>query len=271
MAQRWPVASEERLVDTSYGQTFVRISGPVGAQPLVLLPGSVLHSLMWAPNIEALSEDYRTYCVDNIYDAGRSIYTRPLASPDDFVRWLDEFFTVLGLGKGINLMGLSYGAWLASLYALQRPERTAKLVALAHPAIVPTQPGFVLRFLLGFASPRFFRSFIYWLFEDFRHKDEASRLWVDDIMEDMRLAGQCLTPKAMVLPGRMKDHELQGLQVPALFLVGENEKTFSPRRAIQRLNRTAPHIQTGMIPQAGHDMTFVQAGKVTGKVLDFLK
>jgi len=30
-AKTWPVDSQTRLVDTSYGQTFVRVSGPVGA------------------------------------------------------------------------------------------------------------------------------------------------------------------------------------------------------------------------------------------------
>ena len=55
-AREWPVASEERMVPTSYGATFVRVTGPQGAPPLVLLPGAVSTSLMWAPNIRALSE-----------------------------------------------------------------------------------------------------------------------------------------------------------------------------------------------------------------------
>ncbi len=36
-AKKWPVDSETRFVDTSYGQTFVRMSGPVVAPQLVLL------------------------------------------------------------------------------------------------------------------------------------------------------------------------------------------------------------------------------------------
>jgi len=44
-AKAWPVASETKLVDTFLGQTFVRISGPRSAPPLVLLPGSVLNSM----------------------------------------------------------------------------------------------------------------------------------------------------------------------------------------------------------------------------------
>jgi pimeloyl-ACP methyl ester carboxylesterase len=270
-AKEWPIPSEARLVDTSFGQTFVRISGPDNAQPLVLLPGSVLHSLMWIPDIAALSAQYRTYAVDNIYDAGRSVYTRPLTSPDDFVHWLDDLFTALELGDRINLMGLSYGAWLTSLYALHSPQRLAKIVLLAHPAIVAMQPGFIFRFLLGFVSPRYFKKFIYWLFEDLVRKDVASRRVADDVLEDMRLAGQCLAPKVMVVPKVITYRELQGIKIPTLFLVGENEKTYSPQKAIQRFNKVAPHIQTEVVPHAGHDLTFVQAEMVVQKVLEFLK
>jgi hypothetical protein len=67
-AEKWPVVSKTRIVDTSYGKTFVRICGPSGAPPLVLLHGVGGNSLQWMPNIVALSENYRTYAVDNIYD-----------------------------------------------------------------------------------------------------------------------------------------------------------------------------------------------------------
>ena len=82
---------------------------PVEAPPLVLLPGGGATSLMWLPNIEALSESYRTYADDNIYDVGLSVYTQAINSPDDLVNWLDELFSALELGDSINLMGLSYG------------------------------------------------------------------------------------------------------------------------------------------------------------------
>lgn len=269
-AEKWPAASQTSRVDTSLGETFVRISGPAGAQPLVLLPGSVLHSLMWIPNIEALSRRYRTYAVDHIYDSGRSVYTKPPKSPDDLTGWLDELFTALGHENGIHLMGLSYGAWLASLYAIRHPERVGKIVLLAHPAIVPMRRAFVLRFLLGFASEGGYKRFTSWLFEDALRQDESRRWLVRDLLEDMYLAGKCYKPKSMVLPKTLTDRELQEIRVPALFLAGENEKTFSPQKAVQRLNRAAPAVRTEIIPGAGHDLSFVQAGVVNQKVLEFL-
>lgn len=270
-AGAWPIASETKLVDTFLGQTFVRVSGPGDAPALVLLPGSVFNSLMWAPNIEALSKHYRTYAVDNIYDCGRSIYTHVPKNADDFVDWLDELFTALALGDRIHLMGLSYGSWLTHRYALRFPQRLAKIVMLAHPALVAVNTAFLLRFMRCFLSPRYLDDFIYWLFQDTaQKKDEASRRAVDDVVEEMRLAGRCFKPKATVIPKTMKDQELRDLRVPALFLMGEHEKTFSSQKAIQRLNRVAPHLQTETIPLAGHDMNFAQAALVNEKVLEFL-
>ena len=55
-----------------------------------------------------------------------------------------------------------------------------------------------------------------------------------------------------------------------LFLVGENEKIYSAQAAIQRLNEVAPEIEAVMIPDAGHDLTLVQADLVDTIILDFL-
>lgn len=58
-SKAWPVQSESRMINTSY--THVRISGPLDTPPLVLLHGMNSNSLMWLPNIQELSKNYRTY------------------------------------------------------------------------------------------------------------------------------------------------------------------------------------------------------------------
>ena len=272
-AKKWPVVSESRTVDTSYGNTFVRISGPAGAQPLVLLHGIGGNSLQWVPNIKALSESYRTYAIDNIYDYGRSVYMRTIKSPDDFVLWLDELFSALELGDNINLMGLSYGGWLTSLYALRFPERLNKIVLLAPVCtVLPLRPEWIIRAIFCVIPHRYFtKSFLYWLLEDFVHKDEANRIMVEEWVDESFMAIRCFKPKRMVNPTVLKDTELQSIEVPALFLVGENEKIYSGHKAVQRLNNVAPHIKAEIIPNAGHDFTIVHTEIVNRKVLEFLK
>jgi len=272
-AKKWPVPSETRMVDTSYGHTFVRISGSAGAPPLVLMHGSSGNSLQWIPNIEALSGFFTTYAVDNIYDYGRSVYTRPIKSPDDFTHWLDELFRALEPGNAINLMGLSYGGWLTCHYALRFPKRLDKIVLLA-PAftVLPLRPAWFMRAVVGFLPHRTFaRNFMYWLAEDLVRKDEAGRMMAEEMADEAFLAMRCFKPKLMVYPKVLKDKILQSISLPALYLVGENEKLYSARKAIQRLNEVAPRIKAEIIPGAGHDLTFVQADMVNRKVIKFLK
>jgi pimeloyl-ACP methyl ester carboxylesterase len=272
-AQKWPVDSQTRFVDTPYGQTFVRISGPVDAPPLVLLHGAGGNSLQWIPNIEALARSYRVYAVDNIYDYGRSIYTQIIKNPDDYVNWLDALFSALELGNHIKLMGLSYGSWLTSQYALRFPDRLDKIVLLAPAGIVlPIRLEWMMRAVLCFVPHRYFtRSFMYWLLEDFAQKDEASRILLEKEVDAVFVSMRCFKPIRLVNPTVLEDAELKSIKVPALFLVGENEKIYSAQKAIQRLHKVAPQIKTEIFPDAGHDVTFVQAQIVNAKVLEFLK
>lgn len=271
-AGNWPVASESRLVSTSFGETFVRISGPADAPPLVLLHGISGNSLQWISNVEALSARYRVFAVDNIYDCGRSVYTRAMKTPDDYVNWLDELFDALQLRSGINLMGLSYGGWLTTQYALSHPDRLEKIVLLAPVCtVLPLSYKWISRAVLCAVPHRHFtKSFLYWLLEDMAKKDEANRKVLDEEVDFAFLAFRSFKQRRMVNPTVLSDAEFQALKVPTLFLIGENEKIYSARKAIDRLNRVAPRIKTGIIPNAGHDLTVVQAKLVNRKVLEFL-
>jgi len=272
VSEEWPVDSETNMVDTSYGQTFVRTSGPEEAPPLVLLPGANATSLMWIPNIEALSESYRVHALDNIYDFGRSVFTRPLKTPDDFVRWLDELFNALDLNDGINLMGLSYGGWLTSQYALRYPDRLDKIVLVAPAAtVLPLNSEFALHALVGLIPHRrFVKKTMSWALEGFMRSDEATQKKKDFFIENMYLGLRCFKYKMLVSPTVLTDQELKNLKMPTLFLVGENEKIYSAHQSIHRLNSVAPQIEAELIPDAGHDLTIVQAEMVNRKVLKFL-
>ncbi len=271
-AKKWPVVSESRMVDTSYGQTFVRLSGPAGARPLVFLHGVSGNSLQWMPNIKALSGSFRTYALDNIYDNGRSIYTRPMGGPDDFVNWLEELFRALDLSDNISLVGLSYGGWLTAQYALRFPSRLDKIVLIAPAGtVLPISFKWIVRALLCAVPHRHFtRSFMYWLLEDLARQGPSGRAFLEEFIDEAYLAFRSFKPKRLVNPTVLKDEEWRRIKVPALYLVGENEKIYSARKAIQRLNEVAPQIKTELIPQAGHDLTIVQAEMVNNKVLGFL-
>jgi pimeloyl-ACP methyl ester carboxylesterase len=269
--KKWPVPSENRMVNTSFGQTYVRISGSGDGHPLVLLPGDSENSLNWIPQIKAFSEDYRTYALDHIYDNGRSIFKQPMKKPGDFVTWLDELFTVLDL-QDINLMGFSYGGWQASLYALAFPTRLNTLILLAPAAtVLPGRFEVFIRAMLYFFihTPSIVRNYYYWYSAD-SVKQETTRKIIDDMITENLLAKQCFKSRKFVIPTVLSDEEWQALHVPTLFLTGEHEVTYSAHKAIRRLNRIAPHVKTVITSDAGHDLAIVKSEWVNNEVLQFL-
>ena len=268
--REWPITSETRTVATTHGPTFVRISGPTTAPPLVLLHGAGATSLMWRPNIKALSAEYRTFAVDQIEEIGRSICTKPIARLDDLVAWLSSLLDGLGLGDGINLAGMSYGGALAAQYALRFPERLNTVVLLAPGnTVLRVSAEFLVRLILALAaSRRGVPAFIRWMFADMARKDPA---WVDSVSEEILMQGRSLRRRKVPIPPVLTDAEWQSLAVPALFLVGEHEVIYSATKAVRRLKRVASQVSAEIIPGAGHDLTFVQAAMVNDRIVEFLK
>ncbi len=273
MAKDWPVESETRMVDTSYGKTHVRISGPVDAPSLVLMHGANAILLSWIPNIKALSENYRTYAVDNIYELGRSVFTKIFKTPDDLINWMDESLLALGLSNDLDIIGMSYGGWLTSQYALRFPEKVDSIVLLAPAAtVLPLGPGFLKSSLISILPHRYFtKKGLEPIMADLWKKDEAGRKYFESLVDHLDIGLRSFKPKMMVAPTVLSDEELNALQMPVLFMIGANEKIYSAEQAVARLTKVAPHIKAAVIPDAGHDLPASQAELVNGKILDFLE
>jgi pimeloyl-ACP methyl ester carboxylesterase len=273
-AKSWPVASDSVMVETSYGKTFVRITGPQNMQPLVLLHGDTENSLSWIPQIESLAKNYRIFAVDHIFDNGRSVYSRPLKNSNDFINWLNELFDQLDLKNNINLLGFSYGGWQASMYALSYPNRLNKVVLIA-PASTVLSPrmGYLIRAMVPYFIPN--RFFIYqqvkWERSGLLEKGEAGRVIIDQMVEELVLAKQCFKQRGFVPPTVLKDGDWEKMKVPVLFLVGENEVLYSPQEAVKRLKKVAPGVKTVIIPDSSHDITHSQADLVNKQILHFFE
>jgi pimeloyl-ACP methyl ester carboxylesterase len=271
-ASEWPVPCESVRAVGAFGETFVRVSGPRNAPPLMLLHGISSNSLAWMPNIAALASTYRVYAVDHIQDGGRSVPTRALENLADQLAWLDGLFDALGLAAGVNLVGLSYGGWLAAQYASARPRRLARLVLIAPAGtVLPLATEWIVRAVACAIPLRCFtRSFLQWLLHDLAQRPATERPRFEDIVTEAYTTLRCLAPRAMVPPTVMSDEALRALAMPALYLVGQNEKICPPLQAIARLQAAAPRITTRLIAGAGHDLTLVKAAEVNHAILDFL-
>lgn len=275
-AQRWPIECQEQTVDTSFGSTFIRLSGPEDAPPLVLVPGDTDTSLSWIPFIEDLSANHRTFAIDHVYDYGRSVRTRPMKRPEDFVTWLDEVLISLGLER-TDLMSYSYGSWQASMYALAHPERIRKLILIAPPASLEEPSIYVVfRAVLQdlFPTRSIMTRYMYWLCEDEVRLGGQSKAAVDQLIDELLFSKKCYVRRRFIMPTNLSDEEWAALAlaVPTLCIVAENDKTHNAHRAIERLNSVAPAIETAMAEGIGHQgFAILKSNWVTERVLRFLE
>jgi pimeloyl-ACP methyl ester carboxylesterase len=279
-ARAWPVPSETATVHTDAGETFVRVSGPVDGDPLVLLNGIWCDSPMWPPVIiEALSTVYRTYAVDNVYDFGRSVNFRTTTSAAAYVEWLDQLFDGLALDTGVNLMGLSLGAWISAEYLLHAPHRLRGVVWLSPGGVVspPASVKSVAAVPYYFAamwspSQKTVGALMRWLMPVAAHSDGALRESLDRYIENVALSLQCFTkrPTAKETNRRFSDAELREIEVPVLYVAGEHEKLNSARAMVSRLNAVAPQIETMILPNVGHELIMAEPEVFTRRAMQFL-
>jgi pimeloyl-ACP methyl ester carboxylesterase len=146
MLDAWPVPRDERVVQTREGETFVVVSGPVGAPPLVLLHGSGSNSAMWSAETAAWAPYFRIYAIDLIGDPGFSAPSRPRLDSGAYVPWLADVLDGLSVGT-VALVGTSLGGWLALDFAIQNPHRVTRLVLLAPGGVGRQRPSFLFRVL----------------------------------------------------------------------------------------------------------------------------
>jgi pimeloyl-ACP methyl ester carboxylesterase len=275
-ANAWPPETETLTLETASGQTFVRACGRKTDPPLILLPGARAGSLMWSPHVATLAAHYRTYALDIIGDVGFSVNRRHVSKAQDLVDWLDEVVTMLVPEQPVSLMGMSYGGWIAGQYALHYPGRLRNVVLLAPGGtVLPLSFGFFARItFLCLPLPGRgggpLRRMLEWIFRDAAHGSDASRALFEQTATDMQKIWHLFDLPRPPWSTVLDDKAWQGLQVPCLFLVGENEKIYSAEKAVARLKRVAPQVKAEIIPGAGHDLTMVQAELVLRKALQFL-
>ena len=265
------VPSENKYIETSYGNTFLRISGSENKPPLVMLHGDSENSLSWALQIKDFSKHYRTYVIDNVYDNGRSIYYRHFKEPDDYIKYLDELFDSLDLKNNINLIGFSYGGWLSSIYALSHPDRINKIVLISPAStVLPPNTSYLIRAILAHSVPcrYFIKRQLYWERNGLIAQGEKGRAMVDQMVEELMLARKCFKKRKFIVPTVLTDSDLQNIKIPTLFLVGENEVLYSAQKAVKRIENI-PQAQAEIIPNASHDVTLSQPDTVNNMVLDF--
>lgn len=123
-----------RMVDTSFGETSVIVTGDASHPPLVVIHGSngcAPISLEVYPN---LASRYHVFAVDVLAQPNKSAETRPSMKTDEYGKWMHEVIASLKI-ENVTLVGFSFGG-LVILKTLAHKAEKIKEAFLASPAYI---------------------------------------------------------------------------------------------------------------------------------------
>lgn len=240
----WPVPREELRIDTSAGETFVVVSGPTDAPPLVVLHGSGANASTWRADIADWSTGFRVYAVDLPGEPGLSAPTRLALDSDATASWLDEVIDGLGLDT-VALVGMSLGGWTALDYVLRRPGRVTTLVLLCPGGLGKHRYGWLVKAiglrLIGRHSAR-----------------DMARVGLgidgpeaDPIIDHIELTFTHFSARPGKLP-IFRDEQLRKVDIPVLVIVGERDALFDSARTAERARGAFTRGEVRVLPGVGH-------------------
>ncbi len=261
----WPVPYEELDLPTRFGATHLIVSGDIGAKPIILLHGQNSCAISWIHNIGDLSRDFRAYAVDTIGDMGKSKPVHLPSSREDYSAWLLEVIDQLKVEKA-DLIGISYGGFLAVNFALANPERVNRIVLLApgipnfgSPTLQWANYGMPMMLLPSrFTATRFINGI------------STKGYSPDDPVHEQMIIGIINMKKLSFMRPVFTDEELKQMLVPTLLLIGDHEIMYEPHKALNCATQLIPNLKTELIQNASHILNSDQPELINARILNFL-
>lgn len=266
----WPVPFEEIDVPTSFGSTHVVVAGDAGSPPLLMFHMTACPAFIWTPVIAPLAARYRTFAVDIIGDLGKSELADATRSPRtgmQLAAWAREVAAALRVERS-DVLGASYGGWLAMHYAAHAPEHVRRL-ALIVPMGLPPWPQTVrvimrlTSILLGGSAGRTERT-LSWMMGDHPATHGLAGDWMAAVI-DRKL--RVRVPNPFPVPAR----HLERITAPTLVLLGGQDRLVGDaRRAAARAWNHIADLEIEIVSQGTHAVHAEEPDRVAGRILEFL-
>jgi pimeloyl-ACP methyl ester carboxylesterase len=261
--KEWPVPYEDLYVDTEYGVVHVIASGPEDAPPMLLLHASGVSGWSWKYNVEELSQNYRTYAIDLISDAGKSRFTsldHIMKTGQDEADLYAEIAYQLGVEKAY-VVGASEGGFVASYFAIHYPERIEKLVLMGPMGYAgATQSVIRIMFAVFFPLKPIQESTFKWAFS-------GSAMLREEFVEWFPLTMTGLN-NVKVAPLPLNAEQRQNMDVPVMFIFGERDNLVGDPIKAKSLVQDIPNVQIEIV-EAGHLMGGEVPEECNKLILDF--
>jgi pimeloyl-ACP methyl ester carboxylesterase len=267
-----PVPVEERDVDTPFGRTHVLTAGTADAPSLVLLHGKTTSSTMWLDLLPGLVEHRRVFLVDTVGDLNKSEATRPLRNTVDVVAWIDSVLSGLDVERAA-FGGLSYGAWMATTYAMARPQRVDRLIVISPAGVFSwVRPTWIARAMYTHMirpRPDSLQRFARTLFMPETYEQMNSLPYA--VVLDQYFVGMSGFKMASreAMPSVYKPSRLAALTMPTMVVIGENETVCNGAKAAAKARRSLPQARVELLANANHMVNVDRRDELAGLLKEF--
>ena len=240
-----------------------RVFSGGGGAPVVLLHGAGDQAGGWSKVAPRLAKSFTVVAVD-LAGHGESA---PASGPIPFEALLSGFdgaMKVLPQGK-VTLVGNSLGAWVATVWAKEHPERVGHLVLVNGGPLLGDRPDLTLQPKNRAEADRTLQAL----------RDPSAPMVPDFVVDDIiREAGTGpiarIAAEAKSMPAYLLDGKLAGFDVPVDLLWGASDKLLSVDYA-KRLAAQLPAARLTTIERCGHAPAVECAERFTEALLKVLK
>jgi len=270
---------EGNFIKLSDGFTHYELAGPPEGQVVILVHGFSVPYFLWDPTFKALVEaGFRALRYD-LY--GRGYSDRPLTTYDSnlFDRQLRELITALQIDQSVDLVGLSMGGSIVTVFTKRHPELARRLCLISPAGFEGTLPatarllnipmlGEVLMSLFGEQVIVSAQS------KDFYHPERFPD-YVERIRPQMKYKGYrralLSTMRFGPLDGLSESYKRVGQQgTPILLLWGCQDRTV-PFALSAKVRAALPKAEFHAIEEAGHVSEYERPEVVNPLLIEFLK
>lgn len=247
--------------------------GPRTALPIVFIHGFPFDHAMWAPQVQALQNEFRVVTYD-VRGLGRSFLPAAPATMESYVDDLYALLDHLHISAPV-LCGLSMGGYIA-LRAVEREPRRARALILADTrSDADAEPVRQNRLAMIRAIEK---DGLRPLADDFIKKAFAPCTLAENkpcvaAIHDTILRhdpkGVCVAVKA-IMSRTDTTPSLAKIAVPTIVLGGDND-AFTPPATCQALASAIPGAKFALIPHAGHLSSLENPQTFNRHLLGFLQ
>lgn len=249
--------NKQYYVNTRYGKTFVIESGEKTAEPIILLHGSGMNSIMWIKDIEEYSKYYRVFAIDILGEPGKSEENRLSLEGNYHSEWLLDVLEELDIKK-TNIIGISLGGWIALKFATDYPEMIEKLVLISPSGIGGQKKSFIFKYLLHQVLGEKGTDKLY-------YKINGNKPMPDTILRYQRLVVKNFNYRSGTIP-IFNDKELEELKMPIAIFIGEKDIMLKSLETKERAEKLLNNAKINYLKDAGHSIN-----NIAKDIIKFLK